>query len=91
MDCYEVSEDVAEQFRENFDRQWWQELFYQKPDGKYQLNLWKANERIFLEAGIRREHIAVTNVCTRCNSRILYSHRAMGDRRGNLCAFLALK
>ena len=24
-------------------------------------------------------------------SRILYSHRAMGDKRGNLCAFLALK
>ena len=91
MDCYEVSADVIGKFKECFDEKDWQTLFYEKPDGKYQLNLWRANELIFLEAGIRAEHIAVTNVCTHCNSRILYSHRAMGDKRGNLCAFLALK
>lgn len=89
--CYEVSADVIDRFREVFDRSAWDELFYEKPDGKYQLDLWKANEKIFLEAGIREDHIAVTNVCTHCNSGILYSHRAMGDKRGNLCAFLALK
>lgn len=91
MDCYEVSRDVADQFREVFDEKYWEQLFYEKGGGKYQLDLWKANEVILLEAGIRKEHIAVTNVCTHCNSRILYSHRSSGDRRGNLCAFLALK
>ena len=91
QDCYEVSADVIDRFKEVFDRSVWDELFYGKPDGKYQLDLWKANEKIFLEAGIRKEHIAVTNVCTHCNSGLLYSHRAMGDKRGNLCAFLALK
>ena len=91
QDCYEVSADVIDRFKEVFDRSVWEELFYEKPDGKYQLDLWKANEKIFLEAGIRKDHIAVTNVCTHCNSEILYSHRAMGDKRGNLCAFLALK
>ena len=91
QDCYEVSGDVVERFQEVFSREIWPELFYEKPNGKYQLNLWKANEQIFLEAGIRREHMAVTNLCTHCNSKILYSHRAMGDKRGNLCAFLELK
>ena len=91
QDCYEVSADVIGRFKEVFDRSVWDELFYEKPDGKYQLDLWKANEKIFLESGIRREHIAVTNVCTHCNSTIFYSHRAAGDKRGNLCAFLALK
>ena len=91
MDCYEVSRDVIGRFQESFREQYWEQLVYRKPDGKYQLDLWRANEIIFLEAGIRQEHIAVTNVCTHCNSRILYSHRAAGDRRGNLCAFLALK
>ena len=91
QDCYEVSADVIDRFKEVFDRSAWDELFYEKPDGKYQLDLWKANEKIFLEAGIRKDHIAVTNVCTHCNSEILYSHRAMGDKWGNLCAFLALK
>ncbi len=91
MDCYEVSEDVIRKVREAFDEELWPELFYEKPDGKYQLDLWKANESIFLESGILPEHIAVTNVCTHCNSQILYSHRTSGNRRGNLCAFLALK
>ena len=90
-DCYEVSEDVIEQFRENFDRIYWKDLFYQKPDGKYQLDLWKANEIVFTEAGILPEHMAVTNVCTRCNHSVLYSHRVMGNERGNLAAFLELK
>lgn len=91
QDCYEVSEDVIEQFKEHFPEKDWPELFYGKENGKYQLNLWKANELIFLEAGILKEHMAVTNLCTHCNSDILYSHRTTGDKRGNLCAFLALK
>ena len=91
MDCYEVSEDVIEQFKEAFEKKYWEELFYKKENGKYQLNLWKANELIFLESGILPEHMAITNVCTHCNSKILYSHRTMGNNRGNLCAFLALK
>lgn len=91
QDCYEVSEDVIVQFREHFAEKDWPELFYKKENGKYQLDLWKANELVFLEAGIHKEHIAVTNLCTHCNSDILYSHRTTGDKRGNLCAFLALK
>lgn len=91
QDCYEVSEDVIEQFQKNFKEADWPQLFYKKENGKYQLNLWKANELIFREAGILPEHIAVTNVCTHCNSDVLYSHRRTGNQRGNLAAFLALK
>lgn len=91
QDCYEVSEDVICRFRENFPEECWPDLFYNKGDGKYQLNLWKANEYVFAEADIRREHTAVTNVCTHCNPDILFSHRTTGEKRGNLSAFLALK
>lgn len=91
QDCYEVSEDVIIEFKKNFAENLWGELFYQKENGKYQLNLWKANEAVFLEAGIRKENIAVTNVCTHCNPDILFSHRTSGWNRGNLSAFLALK
>lgn len=91
QDCYEVSQEVIEQFQEHFAEEDWPSLFYKKENGKYQLNLWKANELIFKEAGILPEHIAVTNVCTHCNSEVLYSHRRTGNQRGNLAAFLALK
>lgn len=91
QDCYEVSEDVISQFRENYRKEDWESLYYQKENGKYQLDLWRANEINLLDAGIKREHIAVTNVCTCCNPEVLFSHRVMGTDRGNLSAFLALK
>ena len=90
QDCYEVSVDVIEKFRENFDKDLWPELFYEKADGKYQLNLWRANQAVLTEAGVQGENIAVTNLCTHCNPDILFSHRSTGTARGNLSAFLAL-
>lgn len=91
QDCYEVSEDVIEQFQSAFSQEHWDELYYKKENGKYQLNLWKANEIVMLEAGVKKENIAVTNICTCCNSDILFSHRASQGKRGNLAAFLSLK
>lgn len=91
QDCYEVSEDVIEEFRNAFQESVWPKLFYKKEAGKYQLNLWKANEQILLDAGIQKDKIAVTNVCTHCNPKILFSHRTTGFQRGNLCALLALE
>ena len=91
QDSYEVSEDVIEEFQEAFPEEQWENLFYRKPDGKYQLNLWEANRLIFLEAGLGPEKIALPGLCTCCNPRLLFSHRASKGRRGNLAAFLALK
>ena len=91
QDCYEVSEDVIDRFRDSFNEAVWPKLFYRKENGKYQLDLWRANEEVFLETGIRRENLAVTNLCTHCNQEGLFSHRATGEKRGNLSAFLALK
>ena len=91
QDCYEVSEDVIEQFKENFAEEQWDSLFYGKPDGKYQLDLWEANHQIMLEAGIREEHISLPNLCTCCNPEFIFSHRASHGKRGNLGAFLGIK
>lgn len=88
VDCYEVSEEVAEQFREGFPEE---VLQPGKADGKYQLDLWKANESILLKAGILPEHLTVTDVCTCHNPEYLFSHRASHGQRGNLAAFLMLK
>lgn len=90
QDCYEVSEEVARAFGEEFSDQADERLLYQKENGKYQLNLWRANEIVLLEAGVRREHLAMTNICTCCNPDLLFSHRASQGKRGNLGAFLGL-
>jgi hypothetical protein len=86
-DCYEVGEEVALEFKENFRED---EILTKKPNGKYQLDLWKANELILKQAGILENHLAVTNVCTCCNPKLLFSHRFTKGRRGNLAAFLCL-
>ena len=96
QDCYEVSLDVAEAFKEAFPKHT-SEIMYEKAlsegqtERKFQLDLWKANELVLLEAGVLKEHIAVTNICTCCNANELFSHRASKGKRGNLAAFLSLK
>lgn len=88
-ECFEVGEEVILEFEQTFGKLYWNDLFYRKENGKYQLNLWKANEIILREEGVTQ--IQVTDICTRCNPNYLFSHRIMGNERGNLAAFLCLK
>lgn len=88
QDCYEVSEDVIAEFRKAFPGNI--QLWYKTTPGKYQLNLWETNKRILLDAGIPEEQIEVTDLCTCCNPKLLFSHRASHGKRGNLGAFMKL-
>ena len=90
-DCYEVGEEVAVHFRSGFSAEQAEQILKQKENGKYQLDLWKANEYLLRDAGICAEHLQITGICTRCNPDLLFSHRAMGEERGNLSAILCLR
>ncbi len=103
VNCYEVTEDVAEKFVREFKisnireysaktalSQDMGHILYKKENGRYMLNLWAANYRVLLDGGVLSENISVPDICTCCNKDILFSHRASGGRRGNLCAFLML-
>lgn len=90
QDCYEVSGDVAVEFEQAFAGHE-NEILIAKENGKYQLDLWKANEIVLLDAGVLPEHIEITDICTCCNPDLLFSHRASHGKRGNLGAFLCLK
>lgn len=114
MECYEVSADVADEFKEEFDIKNIpkitdeeldtlknenlenrifnsNEVLIDKGNGKYQLNLWEANKRVLLDAGIKEENLSITDICTCHNPEFLYSHRASLGKRGNLAAFLFIK
>lgn len=91
VDCYEVSMDVAEEFLCAFeDADNLSQIVIQKSEEKAMLDLWQANLAVLCEAGIKREHITLPDVCTACNKDILFSHRASNGKRGNLGAFLVL-
>lgn len=105
QECYEVSEDVAEAFqgfidlvlvseqqqlaKEDVERMR-KQMIIDKGAGKYQLDLWMANKLVFMEAGVPREQISISCVCTCCNSHLLFSHRKTNGKRGNLAGFLQL-
>lgn len=89
-DCYEISEDVADAFRKAFGPAAKSLLTPTRP-GHCLLDLWAAGRLILEDAGVPSAAIAVTDICTRCNPELLFSHRAAGERRGNCCAFLSLK
>lgn len=90
--CYEVGEDVADAFAQEFSGSGQtDEILLKKGGGKYQLDLWRANEIVLTEAGIPKSQVQVTDLCTCHNSEYLFSHRASQGRRGNLGAFLGLR
>ncbi|MBE5925243.1 MAG: peptidoglycan editing factor PgeF [Lachnospiraceae bacterium] len=99
QECYEVSEDVAVRFIEEFadyinacdsyDKV--NELIYKKNNGKYQLNLHKACEIVLTDAGVLKKNIDITDICTCCNDKLLFSHRASHGMRGNNAAVMMLK
>ncbi|MDE6845262.1 MAG: peptidoglycan editing factor PgeF [Lachnospiraceae bacterium] len=91
QECYEVSEDVADAFAQEFRMPGQTDMILiDKGNGKYQLDLWRANEIVLEEAGIPANNIQVTDICTCHNSEYLFSHRASKGRRGNLGAFMGL-
>lgn len=102
VNCYEVSRELAEEFAEEFqtaitdpDGEKFQErdmshIVY-KRGNQYYLNLWAANFSVLLDAGVRKENIALPDICTCCNEKELFSHRASKGKRGNLCAFLMIE
>jgi len=90
--CYEVGGDVISEFRKHYDKGQMEEIAYcsNEETGKYQLDLWAANFLQLREAGLLAEHIHVSGICTCCNSRLLFSHRASKGKRGNLNGFISL-
>lgn len=88
--CYEISDDVAEAFRANFTADEAADILLDKGNGKYQLDLWKANWYVLTDAGILPEHLSVTDLCTACHPDLLWSHRKTNGQRGGLSAFLSL-
>lgn len=73
--CYEVGEDVAAIFRENFNDPG---ILLKISSEKYKLDLVKTNLALLLKEGIRPENISTANICTACHPEWFYSYRKEG-------------
>lgn len=88
--CYEVDTPVFEEFASFTELK--PAYFTQTlGHGKYLIDLKEANRRMLLESGLLSINITISDVCTKCNSGLLYSHRASGGKRGGLVAMMSIK
>ena len=87
--CYEVDDPVYIPLSKipylNKDK-----IFIKKDNGRYMLDLWETNREILINAGLKAEHIDVTDLCTNCHHDVFHSHRFTGGKRGNLAAVISL-
>ncbi|MBI2756526.1 MAG: peptidoglycan editing factor PgeF [Chloroflexi bacterium] len=84
--CYTVGDDVRAAFA---DRPW--AVRTEEQGGLVRLDLWEANRRALVEAGVPATQVEVARVCTHCNARQFFSHRANGGQpAGRFAAVLRL-
>ncbi len=86
--CFEVDEPVYDRFSEL--SVWDEACVKRMPNGKFYIDMWQINRRILLAAGLKDEHISVTDLCTRCRPDVFWSHRATNGVRGSLAALIAI-
>ncbi len=88
-DHYEIGPEVAEQIRAAFGPQAAESLLPQR-DGRLFLDLWEANRRHLLQAGVPADHIEIAEICTACHLEDWYSHRAERGQTGRFGVLMAL-
>lgn len=77
--CYEVGGEVADEVRQSFSSA--HELIIPK-DGKYMLDLWKANKQQLVEVGLLDSNIEVAQMCTKCHHNLFFSSRYDNGKTG---------
>lgn len=86
--CYEVDDYVINKFKDSYDNV--SEFIQDKGNGKYLLDLWKANMKSLVEVGVRSQNITISNICTKCNNDVFFSYRAENGKTGRMAAMLQL-
>lgn len=87
--CFEVGGEVIEEVKKHFNNA--TDYFYKKDNGKFMLDLWAINKDQFLAMDVLEENITVSNICTKCNKDIFFSHRGDNGKTGSLAAIMQLK
>lgn len=100
VDCYEVGDEVAEDFAGDYRKDPVVEslrvqsildgILIQKT-GRYHIDLFAAISRSLMDAGVDKSHIELPGMCTRCRSDLFYSFRAEGRITNENCAILMLR
>ena len=86
-DHYEIGEDVIVQVQETFGPDA-TSLLENHGEGSIHFNLWKANELLLSEVGVKQ--IEISGICTACHTDDWFSHRGEKGKTGRFGALIAL-
>lgn len=86
--CYEVDEPCADEFYALGLES--SAFVFPKNGGKYMVDMLECNRQILISSGVKPENITVSDVCTKHNSDLLWSHRATNGDRGLMCAMMRI-
>ena len=87
--CYEVDKTCADEFYKLAELDTSKFIFPYK-NNKFMIDLLETNRQILINSGVKPENITVSDLCTRCNSDLLWSHRATNGQRGTMCAMMCI-
>lgn len=88
--CFETNDDVPKAVLAVLGGEGHAFISAGKVPGKYYVDLKGVNRALLLRAGLRAEHIAVSDACTLCRPDLFWSHRATGGQRGSQASVIAL-
>jgi YfiH family protein len=88
VDRYEVGEDVVSRVEDSFGSG--KEECIRFIQGRAHFDLWKANQWLLLESGLKADHIQIAGICTATNAQDWYSHRAEFGKTGRFGALITL-
>lgn len=84
-----VDQYVLDIWKENFP--YWNELIQEEGEGKWLIDLWKTNQKQFLDLGVPSENIAISGLSTLERTDLFYSYRAEKGQTGRMAALISLK
>jgi YfiH family protein len=87
--CYTVGEEVRQQFAARFA--YADALFSRSPAKEIRLDLAEANRRQLLDSGLPEAAITMTGLCTSCDTRRFFSHRAERGVTGRLMSVIGVR
>ncbi|HEY9060412.1 MAG TPA: peptidoglycan editing factor PgeF [Pseudobacteroides sp.] len=86
--CFEVGKEVYEEFKAKHNDI---DIFCEwLNDEKLKIDLQGIIKRTMVGQGVREENICMSEICTKCNNDIFFSHRGDSGRTGSLTAIMQI-
>lgn len=88
--CFETHADVPDGLRAGLGADAEPFIRPLPREGKFSVDLKRANARWLERAGLLPDHIAICPACTACDLDTFWSHRVQGNLRGSMAAMIQL-